>query len=54
MFSLFDFYRRQIEDFNRTEADLDALLEEISNSDDISNEEYFSLYEIAVQKMQEV
>lgn len=51
---MFDFYKRQILDFSRTEAELNALLEEISNSDDISNEEYFALYEIAVQKMQEV
>lgn len=49
---MFDFYRRQIEDFNRTEAELNALLEEISNSDDITNEEYFALYEIAMQKLQ--
>lgn len=49
---MFEFYRRQIEDFNRTEAELNALLEEISNSDDISNEEYFALYEIAMQKLQ--
>lgn len=51
---MFEFYRRQIEDFNRSEAELDALFEEIANSDDISNEEYFSLYEIAMQKMLEV
>lgn len=49
---MFEFYRRQIEDFNRTEAELNALFEEISNSDDISNEEYFALYEIAMQKLQ--
>lgn len=51
---MFDFYRRQIEDFERSESELDALFEEISNSDNITNEEYFALYEIAVQKMQEV
>lgn len=50
---MFEFYRRQIEDFNRSETELDALLEEISNSDDISNEEYFALYEIAVRRCKE-
>lgn len=49
---MFDFYKRQILDFERSETELDALLEEISNSDDITNEEYFALYEIAVQKIQ--
>ena len=49
---MYDFYRRQIEDFNRTETELNTLIEEISNSDDITNEEYFALYEIAMQKLQ--
>ena len=49
---MFEFYCRQIEDFDRTEAELNALLEEISNSDDITNEEYFALYEIAMLKLQ--
>lgn len=48
---MFDFYKRQILDFERSEAELDALLEEISNSDDITNEEYFALYEIAMRKI---
>lgn len=49
---MFDFYKRQILDFERSEAELDTLFEEISNSDDITNEEYFALYEIAMQKLQ--
>lgn len=49
---MFDFYKRQILDFERSEAELDTLFEEISNSDDITNEEYFALYEIAMRKIE--
>ena len=51
---MFDFYRRQIEDFNRTETELNALMEEIADCDSLSNEEYFKLYAIALQKFQTV
>ena len=54
MFSLFDFYRSQILDFERTEAEINAIIEEIANNDELTNGEYCTLYEIAVQKMQEV
>ena len=50
---MFDFYRRQIEDFPRTETELNAIMEEVANSNDITNAEYSKLYEIAMQKLQE-
>ena len=48
---MFEFYRRQIEDFNRTEAELQAFFEEIANSDSITNSEYCKLFDIAMQKL---
>lgn len=51
---MFDFYRRQIEDFSRSETELNALIEEIANNDDLSNEEYCRLYDIAINKLREV
>lgn len=51
---MFEFYRRQIEDFPRTEDELNAIIEELANSDDISNAEYSALYEIAMKKIREV
>lgn len=48
---MFEFYKRQIEDFNRSEVELNALIEDISNSDDITNEEYSKLYEMAINKL---
>lgn len=51
---MFEFYKRQIEDFPRTEEELNALIEELSNSDDITNAEYSKLYEIAIAKIKEV
>lgn len=51
---MFDFYKRQIEDFNRTEAELNALVETISNDDSLSNAEYTELYTIALRKIQTV
>lgn len=47
---MFDFYKRQIEDFNRTLNDTDALFEELANDDTLTNDEYASLYELAVNK----
>ena len=51
---MFDFYRRQIEDFNRTEAELQAFFEEIANSDSITNAEYCKLFDIAMQKLKTI
>lgn len=51
---MFDFYKRQIEDFNRTEAELNAIMEEIANSDSLSNAEYTELYTIALRKIQTI
>lgn len=50
---MFDFYRRQITDFPRTETELNAIMEEIANCEDITNAEYSTLYEISIQKLQE-
>ena len=52
--NMFDFYKRQIEDFNRTEAELNALIETISNDDSLSNAEYTELYTIALRKIQTI
>ena len=51
---MYDFYRRQIEDFNRTESELNALIEEIASSEGITNAEYYKLYNIAMQKLQTI
>ena len=51
---MFDFYRRQIEDFPRTERELGALIEEIANNEDLTNDEYRKLYEIAIDKLRDV
>lgn len=51
--TMFDFYRRQITDFPRTETELNAIMEEIANCEDITNAEYSTLYEISIQKLQE-
>lgn len=47
---MFDFYKRQIEDFNRTLNDVDAFFEELANDGNLTNEEYSKLYEIAINK----
>lgn len=47
---MFDFYKRQIEDFDRNLNDVDALFEELANDKNLTNEEYSSLYESAINK----
>lgn len=51
MFNTFEFYRRQIEDFNRSDAELINLIENLSDNDYLSNEEYGKLYDLALQKI---
>ena len=51
MFNTFEFYRRQIEDFNRNDAELINLIENLSDNDYLSNEEYGRLYDLALQKI---
>lgn len=51
MFNTFDFYRRQIEDFNRSDAELISLIENLSDNDYLSNEEYGRLYDLALRKI---
>lgn len=50
MNKMYNFYKRQIEDFDRTLNNTDALFEELANNTELSNDEYSELYELAVNK----
>ena len=48
---MYDFYKRQIEDFNRSENELNNLIETLANDETLTNQEYSKLYEIALNKL---
>ena len=48
MDNMYNFYKKQIEDFDRSIDEIDSLFEELANDDSLTNDEYASLYEIAV------
>ena len=50
MDKMFNFYKHQIEDFDRSINDIDSLFEELANNDILTNDEYSALYELAVNK----
>lgn len=50
MNKMFDFYKRQIADFDRNLDDVDSFFEELAENDNLTNTEYSDLFEIAVNK----
>ena len=50
MDNIYNFYKHQIEDFDRSIDEVNALFEELANNDILTNEEYSALYEIATNK----
>ena len=50
MSNMYNFYKRQIEDFNRSIYEVDSLFETLANDDTLTNDEYSALYELAVNK----
>ena len=50
MDNMYDFYKRQIADFDRSLNDIDSLFEELANNDTLTNDEYSELFEIATNK----
>lgn len=50
MNNMYNFYKRQIEDFDRSIDEVNALFEELANNDILTNDEYSALYKLAVNK----
>ena len=51
MSKTFEFYRKQIVRGNYTEAELNALFEEIAYNDKLTHKEYCELYELVMNKL---
>ena len=50
MDNIYNFYKHQIEDFDRSIDEVNALFEELANNDTLTNDEYSELFEIATNK----
>ena len=50
MDNMYNFYKHQIEDFDRSIDEVNALFEELANNDILTNDEYSALYELATNK----
>ena len=50
MDNMYNFYKKQIEDFDRSIDEVDSLFDELANNDILTNDEYSALYELAMNK----